>query len=484
MKLFMAAVGTETNTFSPLPVGEQYFREYLWIDSDASLVSIDHFVQPLIAWRRMAAAHGYEVTESLSAFAQPGARTAQAVWETLRDALLADLAAAGKVDLVLLNLHGAMASSNCDDCEGDLLERVRTIVGPDTVVGVELDLHCHLTDAITGYAHAIVIYKEYPHTDVVERAEELFDICHRTVSGGLTPVMASQDCRMLGVWRTSDSPVRALVDWMKNAERRPGVLSISFVHGFPWADVTGVGARTLVVTNGDTALAQSLADELALKVWNMRTEYQLSLLSIDEAVAAVQTSPGLTVLADIADNAGCGSAGDSTFLLEAMLLAGIRNAIMGLFWDPVAVRLCMEAGEGAHLPLRLGGKISPLSGRPLDLDVRVLRCLESATVTFAAGRQRMGASVLVEASGIHIVVNKLRTQAFHPDAFTQFGVDLDDYRVVAVKSAQHFHSGFAPVADRIFYVGAPGSASTDFVNIKLPRAGRPLWPQVENPYAL
>jgi len=407
------------------------------------------------------------------------------VWETLRDWVLEDLRAAGQVDVVLLHLHGAMVAVGCDDCEGDLIFRVREIVGPNTVIGVELDLHCHLTETMVSGADAIVLYKEYPHIDLAERAAELFEICIRAAEGAVRPVMALHDCRMLGVWRTPDPEVRALVDEMSEAERRPGLLSVSFCHGFPWSDVPGVGAKMLAIADGDAALAARTAEAFGRRLWEMRNSYSTPLLSVQAlGERLADGDPGLTVVADVSDNAGGGAASDSTYVLEAMLESGFDKVLLGFHWDPVAARLCAEAGEGGTVQLRIGGKTGPLSGPSLDIAVRVKKVLESGTVSFGRGRQPMGLSVLASTAGVDIVLNSIRTQAFHPDGFTQFGIRLHDYRVVIVKSAQHFHAGFAPHASRVLFVTAPGTVSPDFKSLKLPRAGRPLWPQVENPFSV
>ena len=288
MRIFIAALGTETNTFSPLPTGRKTFEETLWVRRDASLSSDNYFVLPLREWRRLAEAAGDEVIESLSAFAQPAGRTVQAVWEELRDTLLGDLRAAGPLDLVLLNLHGAMASEQCDDCEGELVEMVRQVVGPEVTVGVEFDLHCHISERLMRSADLLVLYKEYPHTDVAERGAELFELARRTVLGEIRPVMALRDLRMLDVWRTSDAPVRELVDWMQAAEQRDKVLSVSFGHGFPWADVPDVGAKTVVVTDGDPDLAEAVAKELGDRIWALRETYKANLLDVAETMAAIR----------------------------------------------------------------------------------------------------------------------------------------------------------------------------------------------------
>ncbi len=484
MKTFIATLGTETNTFSPIPTGWAAFRESLFHRSTGSTEGASYFAQPMQVWRREAERRGHAVAESLSAFAQPAGPTSRAVWGELRDTVLDDLAAAGPVDLVLLHLHGAMVAEGCDDCEGDLLRRIRDRVGPQTVIGVELDLHCHLTEAMVAAATVVVLYKEYPHVDVALRALDLFALCDDALAGRTAPVMALHDCRMLGVWRTTTEPSRGLVDRMAAREGRDGILSMSFCHGFPWADVPDVGAKVLAVADRDPALAARAAAAVAREIWDFRDEAEVAKLSVAEAVEiALAPPPGLTVLADVSDNAGAGAASDSTFLLSALLDAGATRVLLGCLWDPAVVRLCAEAGEGATLTLRLGGKTGPGSGTPRDVVARVLGLRRDAGQTFAGGRQPMGDAVLLAIGDVHVAVNATRTQTFHPDAFEQFGVALRDYAAVVVKSAQHFAAGFAPASDRILYVAAPGTASPDFATLTLPRAGRPLWPQVADPFA-
>ncbi|KMO21103.1 MlrC C-terminal domain-containing protein, partial [Methylobacterium indicum] len=273
------------------------------------------------------------------------------------------------------------------------------------------------------------------------------------------------------------------VDRMSAAEGRDGILSLSLAHGFPWADIPDVGAKVVAVTDGDAELARRTAEALARELWEMREATTDRLLTLDEAVRVALDPPaGVTVLADVSDNAGAGSASDSTFLLRALVEAGATRCAIGSFWDPVAVRLCREAGIGARLNLRIGGKTGPMSGDPVDLAVRVLGIQADAVQTYGNGKQPMGDCVMVEAGGLHIVLNALRTQVFQPSAFEQFGVSLTDYATVFVKSAQHFNAGFAPRADRILHVAVPGSANPDFAALSLPRAGRPLWPIVADPF--
>ena len=163
---------------------------------------------------------------------------------------------------------------------------------------------------------------------------------------------------------------------------------------------------------------------------------------------------------------------------------GVRDVASGLYWDPVAVRFCMEAGEGARLNLRIGGKCGPDSGDPVDLTVNVKRIATGADQTFGSARNRIGDAAWVRAdSGLDLVLNTIRTQVFHPDAFTAVGLDPADKKIVVVKSTQHFHAGFAPIAAEILYVAAPGAIPPDFAAIPYTKLAKPYWPRVENPWA-
>lgn len=484
MQLFMACLGTETNTFSPIPTGEETFRETMLFRGDGSRHPQGFGSGQLAVWRAAGEAAGMQVVESLCAFAQPAGITARDVYESFRDEILDDLEAAMPVSVVLLAMHGAMVADGYDDCEGDLLSRVRAVVGADVSVGLELDLHCSVTPQMAENADAIITFKEYPHTDASERATELFDICVSQARGECQPVMAVHDTRMVSMWRTPVEPMRSFIARMQSLEGRDHILSVSFAHGFPWGDVEHATARVLVVADGDRQRAQKLAAQLGSEIWEMRHDTAPQSLSVDEALdRATAARTGPVVLADVSDNAGGGAPADATFLLQRILERRISGVLSGLYWDPIAVRFCREAGEGATFDLRVGGKCGPMSGAPLDLRVTVRRIVEDAGQTFSTNRASMGPSVWLTAGDVDLVLITTRTQTFHPDAFEQFGIRLADYPIVAVKSTQHFYAGFAPVAAEILYVAAPGAIYPDFAQIPYRKLKTPYWPRVEDPFA-
>jgi len=247
-KIFTACLGTETNSFSPIPTGLDLFERTMLVRNGDFGERVFLFGLPLVTWRERAHALGWSVAEGLAAFATPAGDTTKAAYEALRDEILAELDAAMPVDAVMLNLHGAMVADGYPDAEGDLLTRVRERIGPDTPLLAELDLHGHMTRAKLDASDALIYYKEYPHVDAVERAHELFDIAQGMLEGKLKPCMAMHDCRMLGIFPTTREPLQSFVSRMKTLEQQPDILSVSLVHGFPWSNTPEIGMRALVVS--------------------------------------------------------------------------------------------------------------------------------------------------------------------------------------------------------------------------------------------
>ena len=482
MRVFSATLATETNTFAPMPTGLSSFKERGYYKAGQHPDHMTFFAGPLWAARLRGRPQGWTLLEGVVAAAQPSGTTTRAAYETLRDELLADLKAALPLDMVLLGLHGAMVADGYEDCEGDLLQRVRAIVGPKVVVGAELDPHNHLSDAMVQNADLLVAFKEYPHTDILERALELVDLCQAKAEGRLQPVASVADTGGLVVMHTSRQPARGFVDRIQALEGQDGILSISVSHGFPWGDVPDMGTKVLVYSDArvdpggvrGAALAQRLADELSA----LRNVLDVPMPGIDQALdQALAFDGGPVLLADGADNPGGGAPGDSTFILQRLLERGIGNACIGPLWDPVAARIAFDAGVGASLQLRIGGKIGPLSGMPLDLRVIVKALRPELMMTGLSNTPTaLGDSALVECNGVEILLCSLRNQAMGSDLFTNIGVDLSAKKLIVVKSSQHFYASFSKVAKKVIYVAAPGAVTVDLKTLPYKKIRRPKWP--------
>lgn len=482
MIVLIAGLATETNTFSPIPTGKLSFEES-FSTRTATEEPPNLFSAPMHEWRRMATERGWKTIESRAAFAQPAGLTIRSVYEAYRDEILADVQTAAP-DIVLLSMHGAMVAEGYDDCEGDLAQRVRALIGPDKVLGLELDPHHHLTETMLDACDIIIAFKEYPHTDSADRARELFQLAADTAEGKIKPVMRDYDCRMISMYMTPKEPIRSFVDAMAAAEGKGGVLSLSLTHGFPWGDVPRAGTRMLAITDADAALAARVAADFGERLWALRDDIRIAFPSIPIAldrVAAATSQP--IVLADFADNAGGGAPSDSTFFLREVLRRGARQVALGIFWDPHVTRTAMEIGVGGTARVRLGGKIGPMSGDPVDLTVTVKSIGLNMVQKLGGADMAMGNAVWLDAGGVHLVVNDLRTQCFNPSVFTDLGIPLSEMKAVVVKSSQHFYVGFEPVAAEIIHVATPGAITPDFAGIPFQRRSPVYWPRVDNPFA-
>ena len=478
MRLFSATIATETNTFSPLPTSMEAYREGVFLrpgehPAETPLMC----TAPLWVARRRAAAEGFTLIEGSCFAASPAGTTNRADYETMRDEILAQVAAALPLDGVLLGLHGAMVAHGYDDVEGDLVERVRAIVGPGCLIGVELDPHCHLTLKRVRMSDFIVLYKEFPHTDVVERAEDLLDIMLKALRKQVRPVMSMYDCRQIGSYPTTLPLMRGFVDRMKAMEGTDGILSISIGHCFPYADVPEMGGRILVVVDGDKAKADALATRIGEEFVAMRGRTAPDYLEVDAGITAGLAVNGHpVVMADPADNAGGGAPSDNTTILRRLIERRVDGAALGPIWDPIAVRLCFDAGLGASFPLRFGGKIGPASGQPVDATVTDTGLARDCWQSFGPTQVPLGDCACVAVGGVSVVLITNRTQALGLELFRNVGLEPTEQKLLVVKSTNHFMAAFGPIAKQVLYIDTDGPIPRDYRKIPYTRVQRPIWP--------
>jgi len=483
MRVFTASLAVETNTFSPMLTGRDAFMERSYFPPGQHP---DHPIltaSPLWVLRRYAKEKGWKVTEGLVTSAQPAGTVVRKVYEEFRDDILGQLKAAMPVDMVILGLHGAMVAEGYDDCEGDVLKRVREIVGPKVVVSSELDPHCHLTELMVNSADLLIAYKEFPHTDYLERAEELVAISEKIAKGEVKPVAAVYDCRMINSYPTSREPMRSYVDRIQAMEGKNGIVSISVAHCYPYADVADLGTKILVYTDNDKAKAERIAKDLGQELIGLRDTVRPPFLSIDEALdKGIASNSGPVVIAEPSDNAGGGAPSDSTFVIRRMIERGIRDAAIAPIWDPVAVKQCFAAGEGASFDLRFGGKMGPFSGKPIDGKATVIKCVRNATQSQGKSIHYLGDAAAIEVEGIAVVLITNRQQAWGPDLFSNLGVDPTKRKMVVVKSTNHFFAEYSKIATDVLYMDGPGALPRNFHLVPYTKLKRPIWPLDANPW--
>jgi microcystin degradation protein MlrC len=477
MRLFYAALALEANTFIPLPTSYRAFAEKLYYPPGQYPAQQSHQTGAMDAVRARAKAGAFELIEGSCYAAQPGGAAARAAYERMRDEILGQLKAALPVDGVVLNLHGAMVAHGYDDCEGDILARVRALVGETCVIGVELDPHCHLTVKRCALADVIVLFKEYPHTDFAARGEEVVDLVLRTIRREIKPTKSVFDCRMLASFPTSIQPMRGLVDRIMALEGKERVLSISIGHCFPYGDVPESGARILVITDGAKPHGDRLAEQVGRELISLREQAAPPEYSVEGAIDfALAQSGGPVVIADTTDNAGGGAPSDNTTFLHRLIARGVQGAAVAPIWDPIAVRLAFDAGEGARLPFRFGGKTALSSGVPVDADVEVIRCVPDAHQTFAGAIVPLGDVASIRMGGVEAVLISTRAQAMGTDLFSNFGIDPKQRKILVLKSNQHFHASFSKIAAQVIYAEGDGALPRDYRKLPWARIQRPIWP--------
>lgn len=490
MRVFIAALEHETNSFSPIATDLESFRAGLLYrpnEESPAGCSADSVWMGYSDFIKIARSRGHDVVISLAATAQPSAPMAKQDYETLRDEILNDLRAAGDVDMVLMFMHGAQMAVGYDDCEGDMLTRIRSIAGPGTAIGCELDLHCNISPAMLSAANILMACKEYPHTDFSDRALDLYNLIQATAEGVIKPVTTFCSIPMLSKFFTTREPFKSFLHKTTKLEGQNGILSITLAHSFPWSDTQHSAAGVLIVSDAvqtrSIKATQDLAQQLAQEFFSFRKETHDKALGIEAALdRAEAATTGPIIIADSADNAGGGAPGDSTFILQAMLRRDVKNAALAMICDPETVQSAIVAGVGSKLALQLGGKHGETSGPSLELEAEVTAIAETATQRgLDQGRaEQLGACATLRIKGVDIVLNSIRQQVFSPDVFTQLGIDPTSKSILVVKSSQHFFELFAPLVmsleKDIIYCDAPGALNSQLKNMPYKKLTRPIWP--------
>jgi len=348
----------------------------------------------------------------MATFAVPSGTISAAAFETIAGSLLDSIRKALPLDGLMLALHGATVSEVYRDADGEVLRRVRDLVGPDIPVVTTLDLHANVSDAMIGHATATVAYRSNPHLDQELRGAEAAALMALTLRGAVKPVQAIERPPMLmHISRqfTGESPARELYEDVAAVMEWPGILSASAAMGFPYADVEEMGASFWAVADGDDALARRAAQWLAARAWMRRMQFVGQLPSPADAVRmGAEATETPLVLMDVGDNVGAGSPGDSTILFDEVLRQGVRNALV-ILYDPVAVAHCVAAGPGATVRLAVGAKTDARHGTPVVIagTVRTLsdgKFVETQIRHGGWGAMDQGTTAVVETAEEHTVV--------------------------------------------------------------------------------
>lgn len=457
----------ETNTFAPSPATLDSFRHghgSMGLFEGAEAVArVGGTNAGLAGALAHGQAEGWEVVPTLWAAATPSAQVTEEAFEAITGRLVEMIAAAGPLDGVYLDLHGAMVAEHHEDGEGEILARVRRLIGPGVPLVASLDLHANTTARMLAEADMLVAYRTYPHVDMADTGARAARALGRLMAGDPPPVKAMRQVPFLLpiAWQSTDmEPARGLYNWLAALEGEAASAGwpLSLNMGFPAADFPDCGATVLAYGPG----AEAQADALLAAVLAQEAAFAGRVYAPEEGVAeALRIAAGASrpvVLADTQDNPGAGGDSDTMGMVRA--LAGIEGAAIGSIFDPAAARAAHEAGAGATVRLALGGKSRIPGDAPLEAEYRVEALSDGRFLCpgpFHGGAMvDMGPSACLNLGGLRIVVVSAKAQMADRAMFRQVGIEPEAMRVLCVKSSVHFRADFAPIAETILACAAPG----------------------------
>jgi microcystin degradation protein MlrC len=489
IRLALAGISHETNTFSVVPADLAWFADEGILRGDQIREVYATSQADVAGFLAAESAFGVRVEPLLFTYANPSGTVTADAFETIVGEIVALVRDGGPWDGVLLAQHGAAASEHFRDADGEVIRRVREVVGPDVPIGMTNDMHANLSPAMIDGTTVTTVYRTNPHLDARDRGLECAGLVVRAIRGEIRPVQALEQIpAAIEIVRqyTVVSPMREICEDLDAVLRRPGILTASVAEGYPWADVEEMGMSFLAVSDGDPSIARDAARWMAQRAWNRREDFVGREPSADDALraadlAATPDAGGPVVLMDVGDNIGGGGPGDSTILLEAAHRLGVRGFLCILF-DPAAVRRCAEAGEGGEVTTTVGAHTDQRHGQPVRVTGRVRRLsggrwedpepVHGGYRFFDAGPT----AVLDTTDGATIVVT---TRLIAPVSLAQLpaaGVDPREPRIIAAKGVVSPRPAYERVASQILLVDTPGVTANDLRGFDYRYRRRPLFP--------
>lgn len=486
IRLAVAGMHHETNTFSTVPAdlvayraggirrGSQMADHYR-----GSEATLGGFLDPPLD-------PDVELVPLLDAMVNPCGPVSAEAYDAILEEMAAAMELAGPVDGVLLCLHGACVAHGHPSADVDIAARMRGIVGPDVPIGCVVDMHANLDPALAGVVDVLLGYRTNPHVDPADRARQCRSLVLRALRTGWRPATAVEQIPLvvtIARQDTSQPPMSDLLAAARRAGTRPGVVDVSILEGFPYADVAQMGMSVIVTHEDSAAEAAALAREMAGLVWESREALQGGTIAVADAVAQIAGHRGdrpLLVL-DVGDNVGGGGPGDSTVLLAAVIEAGITS-IAATIDDPGAVLALAGSAIGSEVSLEIGGRSAEQDGTPVRVAGRVVGrhsgMFSAPTVSHGGFRHFDGGDMVgvVTSDDHRIVLTSRPVQPVTPAQFTAVGIDPTSVRAILAKGVNGPRAGYADVCDGLLVVDTPGVTRSSVERFEYRHRRRPMYP--------
>jgi len=482
MRIGLIHFTQETNDFNPALTDLAAFRSFGVIEGQEIIDQLTGIGQ-IGGCLEVAKAHGAEVVPIYRGFSLAGGRISREAFDDACERMAKGLKAAGRLDGLALQLHGACAAEGVDDVEGEQAALCRSILGPDVPIALGLDHHANLTRKMVESVDAICAHRTQPH-DTYDTgkvgAELLFDILEH----GKKPVMAWRKIPLIShqeQFLTRQAPMKIWFDRARAMEASPVVMQVAPIPMQPWLDVSEGGWSVVVVTDGDADLAEKLADEMADLAWSLRDDFQVSeSIPVDEAVRQADAAEsGIVVLSDTGDTVFGGSSGDSNILLEAMLRLNIANRALVPTIAPKAIDRIWGCKVGDVLTLPVGGETATQFFTPLEVTGTVKFVGDDLVELAGYTHQRyinMGRRLVLEIGPVTLLMTELRGVAGNmPGVYSASGVDVSAHKMAVMKTASNFQY-FDEVSSGVIRVASPGPGQSDLASLPWKNLPRPIYP--------
>ena len=484
MKILVAMMEHETNTFSPIPTRLQDFGPGGPLLGKAAYDAYRPSGYSIAGLLQVAEASGAAVETIIAANAAPGAAVEDEAFEFIAETICG--AVANGCDALLLDLHGAMVTQSYDSGEDELMRRLRQLA-PDLPIGVAFDFHGNMTGRTVKSCTTLVGYKTYPHIDMVETGRRAGSLLLDTMAGRIKPTLAYRRTPILGnmlLMATAQTPMQDLMASAKKAEAE-GALAVSVFSGFPLADAPHAGLSVIAMTDNDRAGAEAICARISDQAWSLREQTYKPFEPLVQSIARAKAMTEFPVLlVDHADNCNSGGSQDTMTVIAEALRQGLTGIAAGPILDPEAVATLVEAGVGATVTLPVGGKIKASSVRmdsaPLELTGRIRTISDGRFVVrgpvFTGSQIALGRTVAFDTGAMELIVCEGRVEPLDLAMFRFVGIEPTEKRYVVVKSKMQYRPTFGAMAKHIVECNGSGAASMDLTRFDFRKVERPVYP--------
>jgi microcystin degradation protein MlrC len=484
MRIAVGGYLVSANSFATQRTGLERFQRS-GLSGEDLLTRLGRGDNAIAGFLRGAREHSWEAVPLHYFFPGLAGKITDEAHQWAKEAIVEVLRKAHPIDGVFLQLHGTAASDSIADCDGDLLQAIRGVVGDGVPVIASLDGHANVSELMVRQASMLIGVKTNPHYDFEAVGRQAAAVMAAMFNHEISPAAArAQPALVAPLQKLFIAPGWPMDHLMRLARIRAAgdarVLDVSVLGGFFVSDRPETGISVVATTNREPDLAREIAQEIKEACWAMRHQFLTDMVSVPDAVRdAIATDEGPVVLGDLADSGGAGTPGDGTAILAELLRQNARGAVVGNIADPDAVQEAIAAGVGERVTVAVGGKVDRFHGEPVAISGRV-RVIHDGVYTvstkFNFGTYHRGPTAVVDCGGVEVILTSRPCLVFEANHFRSLGIEPTQRKILVCKAELQHRAGMADIGRTFIDVDAPGLATQDLKRLPFAKIRRPVFP--------